>query len=121
MTSNTNSNTASKAPAKPQSPIIKLLVALGRTQFKEGKSSAWPGMEELASLCKEHNINLGVPPLPQDLEKQIRALGDTMDELYADGVNVVWNDNRVEWDLVFQVRFYPYQQGTSIQSTNASL
>ena len=60
-------------------------------------------MQSVAALLKQHGVaNYNA----KDIEACLRALFNTTDEIFADGVNVISLEWRRGWDLSFEVRFY---------------
>ena len=77
--------------------------------MKDNRQSEWLDMEMLSEFCKDKHILLqGNVPTAQELETELMPFFKQIDELYADGVNVIWNNCRVGWELIFMVRFYRY-------------
>lgn len=88
---------------------LQLLKEAGFLAMKGGHNSDWMNMEELAAICKENGLRLhDNTTTPDDLEKELRPLFQTKDEVYHEGVLVMGMDRRVGWDLVFMLRFYRY-------------
>jgi hypothetical protein len=101
-------------PRQSNHDVARLLVALGKVLLKNQPCSDWYGMQELSDLCQDHDLELNdSTPNSKQLEALLRALFEQADELYQDGINVIWNDNQIEWDSVFQIKFYKYDPNTT--------
>ncbi len=90
-------------------PVTNLLVQLGKVLLKDNQRREWLDIETLSELCKENHILMdGKIPSSNELEVKVRELLKKSEELYAQGVNVIFADRRVKWDLVLMARFYAY-------------
>ncbi len=89
--------------------ITKFLVTVGQNALKKYGHSEWMDVEAMVELCEEQQIEFeGHIPTAKELEPALKDFFKGTEELYAEGVNVVSADRRMGWELVFMLRFYPY-------------
>lgn len=89
-------------------PTIRFLIELGTAILKQKQRTDWLDSDALVKLADEHSIDYKGKLTEAELDKELRAIFKAGDELYVNGINVIGWERRVEWDLVFMVRFYPY-------------
>jgi hypothetical protein len=91
--------------------VAALLVSLGKRLLKTTHHTEWLDMGAVASLCKEHKIQFnGSSVTAEAIESALRNFFRRQEEMYAEGVNAVGYERRVEWELVFMIRMYRYHQ-----------
>lgn len=88
--------------------VSNLLDTLGRALLRDGPRD-WVDMDTAAGVCKRHGLRLNETcPSRDDLELALKTYFQRRDEFCAPGLTVDGYERRVGWDLVFQVRAYPY-------------
>jgi len=98
------------------SPLLCMLVTLGRSLLKNPTKSKWMNVEELCAICKKRNIHLnGTSPRPHELEHPIISLFEHNDEICCGGINITSQLKRQGWDRVFVVGFFPDIRSTISQ------
>jgi hypothetical protein len=91
--------------------VAAFLVSLGKRLLKTTHHTDWLDMDAVANVCKEHKIQFnGYPVTAEAIESELRKFFSTQEEMYAEGVNAVGHERRVEWELVFMIRMYRYHQ-----------
>jgi hypothetical protein len=108
------------APNDPEANdqgVIGLLVDLGSIILKKDRQE-WMGVEELCELTKENGIKFqGHQAKREEVEKGLKTVFGDREEVYNNGVNVVFSERRVKWDLVPQVRCYKYNPNCNIKDS----
>ncbi|MEI6393267.1 MAG: hypothetical protein WCT12_19455 [Verrucomicrobiota bacterium] len=95
------------------SPIISMLVTLGRTVLKNPTKSKWMNLEEICTLCKTRGIPLeGKAPTPHEVEIPIATMFQHNDEICFGGINITGYLKRQGWDQVFVIGFFPEVRST---------
>lgn len=104
-----SANTSTTPIVATKEPIEELLVNLGKHLLANTDHTDWLDMDSVLQGCKTHGVTLAnCQPTPKELEIKLRCYFSSKEEMYREGINVIWNDWRVGWELVFMVRFYYY-------------
>lgn len=100
--------TKNPTPAEKACPITDLLVTVGKSLLKQGKTVDWLDLEQFCTACEKRDLQLdGKTPTPQQLEPALREMFTEKDEICSDGISITGLLRRVKWDDVFVLRFHP--------------
>jgi hypothetical protein len=103
------------SPRSNNESSTAFLVDVGLLILKNDRQE-WMNIEELVQVAKKQRIEFqGQSVVLKELDEGLRLLFDGKEEIYSNGVNVVFSLRRVKWELVPQVRFYRYNPNCNIK------
>jgi hypothetical protein len=114
-----HNDTDSQLPSTAD-PATSFLVDLGKIILKRERQE-WMDVNEIAKMAKEHALRFqGHYAGPGELEAVLRKVFADKEEMYSDGVNVVFSQRRVKWDMLPMLRYYRHNPAWSAVNLNAA-